>query len=130
MKRSKQILVKAITRAEYESLPAVVRYFSPPFDVLALDHYEAQPERSQPRHTADELIKYFDGVSLRGESKSKATGSPTTKKKRHSRPNTQPAANQTSEGARTHAGGVCGGGGVRGVRHGWVVPLVVWLIGD
>ena len=69
MKRSKQILVKAITRAEFESLPAVVRYFSPPFDVLAADHYEPPPEQPPPRYTADELLNYFDGVSLWGESK-------------------------------------------------------------
>jgi len=68
LKRSKQILVKAITRAEFESLPAVVRFFCPPFDVLAVDHYEPQPEQPPPRYTADELLNYFDRVSLKEQS--------------------------------------------------------------
>jgi len=82
LKRSKQILVKAITRAEFESLPAVVRYFSPPFNVLAVDHYEPQPEQPPPRYTAEQLIKYFDGVSLWGESKKAKPQEAPQRKKR------------------------------------------------
>lgn len=53
-----KVFIKAITRADYDSWPAVVRFFSPPFDVLAVDHYETHTRRGYRYQLAD-LLDYF-----------------------------------------------------------------------
>lgn len=57
-----KVFIGAITQAEYDSWPACVRFFSPPFETLARDHYEQHAAPQPLRHSLTELLEYFDGV--------------------------------------------------------------------
>lgn len=57
--KNNRVFISAITRAEYDSWPACVRFFSPPFEQLAHDHYETHAAPQPARYTTAELLEYF-----------------------------------------------------------------------